>query len=77
MKEQTMKSMSQDAEMNKYRAESDLRTLQDAKTIEKDPKRMKACMALAKQKLAAMHEMMGGDEKMKKGMAGKKHAGMK
>ncbi|BEP34336.1 hypothetical protein GmRootV59_13100 [Variovorax sp. V59] len=37
-----------------YRAESDLRTLAQAEEIRKDSKRMKAALAKAKEKIAAL-----------------------
>jgi uncharacterized protein (DUF2461 family) len=39
------------AESAKWQVESDLRTLQEAEAIEKDPKRFKAAQDLAKKKL--------------------------
>ena len=46
-----------------WRVESDLRTLQEAEAIERDPKRMKAAQELAKKKLleltAVMNEKSG------------------
>jgi hypothetical protein len=58
-----MKGMSsmggQDAEMTKYRTESDLRTMQECEAIKNDPKRMKACMEMAKQRLAMMKDVAG------------------
>jgi hypothetical protein len=41
-------------EMAKYQVESDLRTLQEAEAIEKDPKRFKAAQELAKKKLVEL-----------------------
>lgn len=38
----------------KYRAESDLRTLQEAEEVKRDKARMKAALACAKEKMAAM-----------------------
>jgi len=43
----------------KWRVESDLRTLQDACAIKKDPKRLKAAQALAKDKLLEMAAVAG------------------
>jgi hypothetical protein len=40
--------------MASYQCESDLRTLQEAEAIEKDPKRFKACQELAKKKLVEL-----------------------
>lgn len=42
------------SEDNKWKAESDLRTLIEAEEIRKDSKRMKAAMAVAKEKREAM-----------------------
>lgn len=39
-------------EENEWRAQDDLRTLLEAKKIQKDPKRMAAVRAVAKQKMA-------------------------
>lgn len=38
----------------KWEVENDLRTLVDAEAIKKDSKRMAACRAMAKEKMAAM-----------------------
>lgn len=40
--------------MAQYQVESDLRTLQEAECIEKDPKRFKAAQELAKKKLVEL-----------------------
>jgi hypothetical protein len=45
------------AEEMKWRTESDLRTLTEAAEIRKDPKRMKAVRALAKEKIAAVNAL--------------------
>jgi hypothetical protein len=48
-----------------YQVEDDLRTLCRAAEIHKDPKRMKACQAMAKKKAAEMEKVAGmsdGDE---------------
>lgn len=45
----------------KYRAEDDLRALQRAMEIKRDAKRLKAAKALAKEKLAEMASIAGGD----------------
>lgn len=45
-----------------YMAESDLRTLMEAEAIEKNPKRLKAARALAKQKLADLSTVIGEKE---------------
>lgn len=45
---------SYDKSMEDYRVESDLRALQEAEAIEKDPKRMKAAQELAKKKLVEL-----------------------
>jgi hypothetical protein len=59
MKEKSMAKKSSavssyDKSMEDYRVESDLRTLQEAEAIEKDPKRMKAAQELAKKKLVEL-----------------------
>jgi hypothetical protein len=59
MKEKSMagkksSSSSYEKSMNDYQIESDLRTLQEAEAIEKDPKRMKAAQELAKKKLVEL-----------------------
>jgi hypothetical protein len=53
----TIASNSKDEHYDKWRAESDLRTLTEAKLIEKDPTRMKHVKRCAKEKLAEMAEM--------------------
>lgn len=45
------------AEMDRYQAEDDLRTLAEAQRIKSDKKRMGAAMKCAKDKLAAVKEM--------------------
>jgi hypothetical protein len=42
------------AEEDRWRAESDLRTMLDAEEIEKDPKRLAAVQKLAKEKMMTM-----------------------
>jgi hypothetical protein len=58
MKEKSMAkksgSSSYEKSMADYQVESDLRTLQEAEAIEKDPKRMKAAQELAKKKLVEL-----------------------
>lgn len=49
-----LSSSSHDSEMRKWQIESDLRTLQDAEAIQKDPKRFKAAQELAKKKLVEL-----------------------
>mgnify|MGYP001193091770 CR=1 FL=1 len=44
---------------DKWKVEGDLRTLQDACAINKDPKRLKAAQALAKEKLMEMAQVAG------------------
>lgn len=39
---------------DKWQVEDDLRTLQRAEEIKKDPKRMKACQEMAKEKMTQM-----------------------
>lgn len=41
----------------KWRTESDLRTLQEAAEIRKDPKRLRAAQAMAKTKLAELQSI--------------------
>lgn len=53
------KPMSYAAQEKKWRAESDLRTLQEAEAIERDPARFKAAQALAKQKLVELAAVVG------------------
>jgi hypothetical protein len=50
------------ADEAKWRTESDLRALQDAEAIKKDPKRFKACQELAKKKLMEMASIAGDAE---------------
>lgn len=45
------------ADENKWRAESDLRTLTEAKKIQKDAKRMAAVRKLAKEEIARMESL--------------------
>lgn len=45
-----------------WKAESDLRTLCDAREIRKDPKRMKAVKEMAKKKLEGMASVMSATE---------------
>lgn len=42
---------------DKYQAEDDLRTIQSARRIEKDPKRMEAVKRAAKEKLTEMNDL--------------------
>lgn len=44
-----------------WRVESDLRTLMEAKCIEKDPKRMAKCKAMAKEKMMEAAAVAGSD----------------
>jgi hypothetical protein len=44
---------------NSWQAEDDLHTLAEAKKIQADPKRMKACQMLAKEKMTQMANMPG------------------
>ena len=44
-----------------WRADSDLRTLMEAETIEKDPKRMKAAQALARKRLLDLAGIAKGE----------------
>jgi hypothetical protein len=50
------------SEDDQYRAESDLRTLQECEKIEKDPKRMKAGRELAKKQLEELKAIADGTE---------------
>lgn len=43
-----------------WQTESDLRTLQEAECIKRDPMRMKACQEMAKKKLTEMAAIAGG-----------------
>lgn len=55
------------AQEKKWRTEDDLRILAQAEEIQKDPERMKACRALAKQRMAEMEKLAGaGAVKQKK-----------
>lgn len=45
------------SEDKKWQAEDDMRTLLRAKEIEKDPKRLAAARAMAKEKMAAMQQI--------------------
>lgn len=49
----------------KWEIEDDLRTLTRAREIQKDPARMKAVRALAKEKMAALAAMGAAPEKSK------------
>ena len=53
-----MAKLSAGNDMTDYRAESDLRTLVEAKVIENDKKRFKAAMKKAKEQAAALEEAM-------------------
>ncbi len=46
----------------RWQAEDDLRTLQNACMIRKDPKRLKAVQALAREKLVEMGKILGEGE---------------
>jgi hypothetical protein len=48
-----------------WEVENDLRTLNDAEKIKCDPKRMKACIAMAKEKMMSMATIAneGGEHK--------------
>lgn len=55
------------AQEKKWRTEDDLRILAQAEEIQKDPERMKACRALAKQRMTEMEKLAGaGAVKQKK-----------
>lgn len=46
----------------KYQADSDMRTLAEAEAIEKDPARLKAARAKAREKIAEMTAVLGDKE---------------
>ena len=46
-----------------WQAKSDMRTLAEAEEIRKDPKRFKAAMAKAKEKLAEIEALLESDKK--------------
>ncbi|WP_310636025.1 hypothetical protein [Delftia acidovorans] len=46
-----------------WQAKSDMRTLAEAEEIRKDPKRFKAAMAKAKEKLAEIESLLDSDKK--------------
>ena len=48
---------------DKYRAEDDMRTLAKAQEVKKDPKRYKAALACAKEKIAEMEAAFPEAEK--------------
>lgn len=58
--------LSYEAQEKKWRTESDLRTLQDAEAIQRDPARMKAAQDLAKQKLVELAAVVGDGDAAKK-----------
>mgnify|MGYP003613869839 CR=1 FL=1 len=46
-----------------YQAESDMRTLAQAEEIRKDPKRLKAALAKAKEKITELQALQGAPKK--------------
>lgn len=62
-KKNAIKGMSVFADSKNWQAEDDVRTLQRAKEIRADPKRLKAARELAKTKLAELASIATGDEK--------------
>lgn len=48
-----------EAQEKRWRAESDMRTLAEAEDIRKDPKRLAAAKAMAKEKLAELQKVVG------------------
>lgn len=54
-------SMPMDEDEKRFRAQSDIRTLVDAKKILKDPERMKAVKAVLQEQTEAVEDM--GDKK--------------
>lgn len=63
-------------DMGDYQTEDDMRTMCKAQMIQKDPKRLKACMDMAKKQIAAL-ESMNPDENDPGDMAKDKAAGEK
>lgn len=61
-KPRTAAVSSYEASEKKWRTESDLRTLQEAEAIERDPARMKAAQDLAKQKLVELAAVVGDSD---------------
>jgi PHD/YefM family antitoxin component YafN of YafNO toxin-antitoxin module len=57
------KSISMDASEDDWQAKSDMRTLAEAEEIRKDPKRFKAAMEKAREKLAEIESLLDSDKK--------------
>lgn len=57
------KNISMDASEDDWQAKSDMRTLAEAEEIRKDPKRYKAAMAKAKEKLAEIESLLDSEKK--------------
>lgn len=57
------KSISMDDSEAEWKAKDDMRTLAEAEEIRKDPKRFKAAMAKAKEKLAEIESLLDSDKK--------------
>lgn len=57
------KSISMDDSEAEWKAKDDMRTLAEAEEIRKDPKRYKAAMAMAREKLAEIEALLESDKK--------------
>lgn len=57
------KSISMDDSEAEWKAKDDMRTLAEAEEIRKDPKRYKAAMAMAREKLSEIEALLDSDKK--------------
>lgn len=57
------KNISMDASEDDWQAKSDMRTLAEAEEIRKDPKRYKAAMAMAREKLSEIEALLEAEKK--------------
>lgn len=57
------KSISMDDSEAEWKAKDDMRTLAEAEEIRKDPKRYKAAMAMAREKLSEIEALLEADKK--------------
>ncbi|MFC4923000.1 hypothetical protein [Delftia deserti] len=58
-----VKSISMDDSEAEWKAKDDMRTLAEAEEIRKDPKRYKAAMAMAREKLGEIEALLESDKK--------------
>ncbi len=58
-----VKSISMDDSEAEWKAKDDMRTLAKAEEIRKDPKRYKAAMAMAREKLSEIEALLESDKK--------------